>query len=316
MTHRHQHFDHEAGNQRIYWAIAVNVLLTVVQLIGGVLAGSLALMADALHNLSDASSLVIALVARRIAIRPVDDQQTFGYRRAEVVAALINLTVLLVIGGYLVLQGVMRLLDPQPVTGWLVVLVASVALVVDVITVFLTHPMADQSLNMRAVLLHNLADALTSLGVIIAGVLIMLFDFHLADVLVTFLVAGFVLYHAGHDIRRVIAILMNATPPHLDINEVRVEVEKLAGVDSLHHIHLWSLDESEHSFDAHVVVIAGLSSPVDLQPVRLAIKRCLAEEFGIHHSTLEFEFLGSGSGPGSAGFESESSGCAGGQREH
>lgn len=310
MAHSHSPIDHLQGNQRLIWAVVVNLLLTVAQLIGGVLAGSLALMADALHNLSDASSLVVALVARRIAVKPADDQQTFGYRRAEVVAALINLTVLLVIGAYLVLQGVLRLLDPQVVTGWLVVLVATVALVVDVITVLLTRPMAENNLNMRAALLHNLADALTSVGVIIAGLLIMWFDFHLADVLVTFLVAGFVLYHAGHDIRRVIAILMNGSPSHLDVKQVSAVVENLAGVDSLHHVHLWSLDEWDYSFDAHVVVAAEL--PTDLEPVRLAIKQRLAEEFGIHHSTLEFEFLNLDS----AGIKAEVSGCTGGQHQH
>lgn len=310
MPHSHSPIDHLQGNQRLIWAIAVNLLLTVAQLIGGLLAGSLALMADALHNLSDASSLVVALVARRIAVKPADDQQTFGYRRAEVVAALINLTVLLVIGAYLVLQGVLRLLDPQIVTGWIVVLVASVALAVDVITVLLTRPMAENNLNMRAALLHNLADALTSVGVIIAGVLIILFDFHLADVLVTFLVAGFVLYHAGHDLRRVIAILMNGSPSHLDVKQVSAVVENLAGVDSLHHVHLWSLDEWDHSFDAHVVVAAEL--PTDLEPVRLAIKQRLAEDFGIHHSTLEFEFLDLDS----AGIKAEIPGCAGGQHQH
>ncbi len=252
------------------------------------LAGSLALIADALHNLSDATALIIALVARRIAFGPADSRQTFGYRRAEVVAALINLTVLAVIAVYLLMQGVIRLFDPQPVIGWLVVVVASVALVVDLITVLLTRTMAKTSVNMRAAMLHNLTDAMTSLGVIVAGGLIVAFDFYLADVIVTFLVAGCVLYHVGHELRGVIGILMNGAPAHLDLEEIRAKLNGLAGVDSVHHLHLWSLDEQSCSFDAHVLLAGSITE--QLQLTRVAIKASLAERFGIRHSTLEFEF--------------------------
>jgi cobalt-zinc-cadmium efflux system protein len=294
MNHPHSHFqshvDRQQGTRRLSWAIGANLLLTAAQLIGGAVAGSLALMADALHNLSDATALIIALVARRIAGRPADSQLTFGYQRAEVVAALVNLTVLLMIAVYLVLQGVIRLFDPQPVVGWLVVVVASVALVVDLGTVLLTHRMSKTSVNIRAAMLHNLADAMTSVGVIVAGLLMMKFDVYLVDVLVTFLVAGYVLYHVSHDLQRVIGILMNSVPSHLDLEEVTRVLSRLNGVDSLHHQHLWSIDERNYSFDAHVRLVAGSSD--QMQRVRLAIKECLDEQFGICHSTLEFERKG------------------------
>ena len=162
MSGRHSH-DHNlgpGGDRRLGLAIAVNLLLTVAQVAGGLVAGSLALIADALHNLSDAAALVLALVARRIAVRPADTDLTFGYRRAEVVGALINLTVLVLIGVYLIVQAGVRLLNPEPVTGWLVVTVAGVALVVDLITAMLTWSMARHSMNIRAAFIHNLADAL------------------------------------------------------------------------------------------------------------------------------------------------------------
>ncbi|HAC33982.1 MAG TPA: cation transporter [Gammaproteobacteria bacterium] len=292
MSHGHHH-DFHAGERRLTLAVAVNLLLTVTQVVGGLFAGSLALIADALHNLSDATALIIALVARRIAGRPADDQLTFGYRRAEVVAALINLTVLLVIAVYLVTQGVIRLFDPQPVTGSVVIIVATIALLVDLATVALTWSMSKSSVNIRAAMLHNFADALTSLGVIFAGLAIVWFDFHLADVLVTFLVAGYVFHHVFQDLRRVIGILMNSVPPHLQLDAISEKLTSLEGIASLHHQHLWSLDEHRASFDAHVVMSAGDLSqlPVEkLERVRLAIKNCLAGEFDIHHSTLEFEF--------------------------
>src|SRR5690606_16215794 len=143
----------------------VNVFLSVAQIAGGVVAGSLALIADAIHNLSDAASLVLAYVARRVARRPSNAEMTFGYVRAEVIAALINYTTLIVISLYLIYEGVWRLFDPQGVEGWIVVAGAAIALLVDVWTAWITYRMSGESANMRAAFLHNLADALGSVGV-------------------------------------------------------------------------------------------------------------------------------------------------------
>jgi len=183
------------GIRRLVWAILVNVLLTVVQIIGGVISGSLALIADALHNFSDAASLVIALVARQWAAKPADALWTFGYRRAELMGAMINLTTLILIGIYLLFEAILRFIQPEPITGWVVVVIAGIALAVDVITTVLTYSLARNSLNMRAVFLHNMADALSSVAVIIAGALILLYQWYFVDALCTFLIAGYVLYH-------------------------------------------------------------------------------------------------------------------------
>ena len=167
--HHHYHIDPDAGDTRLVWAVAVNVGLTVAQVIGGILSGSLALIADALHNFSDAISLIIAVLARRIARRPADAGMSFGYGRAEIVAALVNYTTLTVLALYLIYEGIMRALNPQPIDGWLVVWIAVAALVVDLATAALTLAMSRRSMNIRAAFLHNLADALGSVAVIVAG---------------------------------------------------------------------------------------------------------------------------------------------------
>ncbi len=195
--HHHHHVDPDAGDTRVGMAVGVNLLLTVAQFIGGLLSGSLALIADAIHNLSDALSLVIAFAARKIARRPADDTMTFGYGRAEVVAALVNLTTLVVIGLLLVYEGLMRLVDPPEVEGWIVVILAGIALAVDLATVLLTVRMAKTSMNIRAAFLHNLADALGSVAVIVAGTLILLFDWRLVDPIVTLGISVYILWHAG-----------------------------------------------------------------------------------------------------------------------
>jgi len=183
------------SEQRLIWALLVNVILTFVQIAGGVISGSLALIADALHNFSDAVSLLIALIARKWAEKPADENRTFGYKRAELIGAMINLTTLILIGFYLLFEAVLRSFEPEPIAGWIVVIIASVALVVDVITAALTYVLAKDSLNIRAAFLHNIADALSSVAVIIAGTLIILYEWYIVDTISTFLIAGYVLYY-------------------------------------------------------------------------------------------------------------------------
>ncbi|RAN38180.1 hypothetical protein HY26_18250 [Hyphomonas sp. GM-8P] len=176
MPHDHDHLDPESGDRRVGIAIWANGILTVAQVAGGIFAGSLALIADALHNFSDMASLIIAFGARKIARRPADARMTFGYGRIEIVAALINYTTLIVIGLYLIYEGGMRMIDPPEVKGWWVVWLGGIALVVDTATALLTWSMQKGSVNIRALFIHNLSDALASVAVIVGGVLILLYD--------------------------------------------------------------------------------------------------------------------------------------------
>lgn len=280
----------EVGDRRLLLAVFVNLLLTVVQIAGGVLAGSLALVADAVHNLSDALSLLIALVARRIARWPAHDGMTFGYARAELVAALVNLTTLLAIGLYLVFEAVVRLFAPEPVDGWLVVWIATIALLVDVATALLTHRMARTSVNVRAAFLHNVADALGSVAVIVAGAAVLLRDWTIVDPLVTLLIAGYILLHAGRDIVPVVRMLMGGTPDGVDLAAIEADMLSIPEVRGVHHLHVWSLAEHELSLEAHVVIPAV--DPARMEAIKAAIKRLLRERWRIAHTTLEMEFEG------------------------
>lgn len=281
----HHHVDPQAGDHRVAAAVAVNLGLTVAQFVGGLLSGSLALIADAVHNLSDALSLVIAFAARRIARRPADDTMTFGYGRAEVVAALVNLTTLIVIGLMLVYEGVQRLFDPVPVAGWIVVILAGVALVVDLVTVLLTVRMARSSMNIRAAFLHNLADAMGSVAVIFAGTLILLYDWRLMDPIVTLGISAYILWHAGSELPPVIRLLMLGAPSKPDTEEVRAALARVAGVEAVHHVHLWEIDERRRSVEAHLVV----ADPAEGPAICHAARETLQETFGIAHATLEVE---------------------------
>ena len=273
----------------MWLAVFVNIVLTLAQIVGGIIAGSLALIADALHNFSDAGSLLLALLARRIARRSADEVMTFGYGRAEVIAALINFTTLIVIGIYLIYEAVARAIDPQPIAGWIVVVVATVALVIDLVTAWLTYALSKGSMNIRAAFVHNISDALASIGVIIAGTLVILFGWRLADPIVTLLIAGYVLYHGVSEIGSAIRILMSGAPAGMNINEVDRALQGVDGVLSVHHVHLWAIDEHRRSLEAHVVT--DMTSPVDAEILKVTLKKLVRQRFDITHTTLELEYL-------------------------
>ena len=284
------HHHHTPESDRgLLGAVFINILLTLAQVVGGVISGSLSLIADALHNLSDATSLGIALFARAISRKPADKTKGFGYQRAEVIAALINLTLLITVSLYLVYEAVWRILEPQVVTGLIIVMVAGVAFVVDMVTALITFRMSKNSLNMKAAFLHNLADALTSIGVIIAGALILLYQWYWVDTLLTFLIAGFVLWQGIIMLPKTIHLLMEGTPENLSSDEIKASLEEAKDVEDVHHIHVWNLDEHRIALEAHVVVATNELQEVEI--IKRKLKEILKERFQITHSTLEFEYF-------------------------
>jgi len=254
------------GVQRLILALFVNLVLTVVQVIGGIISGSIALVADALHNFSDAVALLIALIARKWAEKPADENRTFGYKRAELIGAMINLTTLILIGVYLLFEAIMRVFEPEPITGWIVVIIACVALVVDVITAVLTY----------------------SVAFIIAGTLIIFYEWYIVDTICTFLIAGYVLFHGYIEIKSVIRILMQSVPADIDINEVIKKIEEIENIMEVHHLHVWELNEHDRSLEAHVVITE--SGYQDAEIIKGQIKDVLNRSFHISHSTIEFEY--------------------------
>ncbi|MFD2740835.1 cation diffusion facilitator family transporter [Sulfitobacter aestuarii] len=281
--HHHHHVDPESGDLKVALAVAINLALTLAQIIGGIVAGSLSLIADALHNLSDAIALIIAFAARKIARRPADTRMTFGYGRIEAVAALINYTTLIVIGLYLVYEAIWRFFEPSPVTGWIIVVVAGIALLIDLATAALTYSMSKSSVNIRAAFLHNLADALGSVAVIVAGSLVIWFGWHWVDPAATLLIAGYILWQSALEMPVVVRILMLGSPPEIDAEAVIATMLEVEGVGSVHHVHLWMMGEHENALNAHLVLESQASGSAG------AVKKRLARQYHLHHSTLEIE---------------------------
>ncbi len=287
MGNDHHHHIHpsELNERRLWWAVSANIFLMLAQVIGGLISNSLSLIADALHNFSNATSLLIALVAIRIARKPPDQLKTFGYKRAETIAALINLTTLIIIGLYLCYEAIIRFIAPVEIEGWTVMIVAGIALIVDTFTALLTYNQSKHSMNIKAAFLHNVSDALASIGVIIAGTLILLYGWIWTDAVMTLLISGYVLWQGFNEIPKVIHLLMEGTPKHIDIDEVIDAMEVQDGVINVHHVHIWQLDERRNALEAHVVLDNG----VNMDSLKSSLKQMLHDKFEIEHSTIEFE---------------------------
>ena len=278
----------EAGTGRLIVGILLNLAITGAEAVAGVLSGSLALLADAAHNLNDTASLGITLYARRVAGRDATQSRTFGNRRAEVIGAFVNLVTLVLIAGYLLVEAVERALNPRPIDGYMVMMVAGVALVGNVATAGLLHRPAQDSLNVEAAYVHIVADALASVAVLAAGGLVLAFGWTWIDPVMTAVISGYILWQSAQLLRQTIDILMMTAPDGLDV-EVMVEaMEGVDGVADVHHVHVWRLDEHRTALEAHVAVE---ERNVDAaERIKRVMKDRLASEFHIGHATLEVEY--------------------------
>ena len=283
-NHGHHHHHHLSADNKLSWAAVINIVLTVAQIIAGILSGSLALVADALHNLSDAAAMVLALVARKIARRHADDKRTYGYKKVETLAAFANILTLLVIGVWLAYEAVIRFFVPQEVAGVTVIVVAGLAIIINGATAWLTFHESQNSQNIRAAFLHNLTDMFSSVGVVIGGILILMFKWAWIDPLITLIISAYVLWYAAKDLPKICNILIDGAPDTINLPYVIDEMRLVDGVADVHHVHIRYLNEHDYALEAHIVPQDGSDSDV----IKTAIKARLAS-LRIAHSTLEFE---------------------------
>ena len=286
--HHHHHVEVRGSERRLAISIVLNLVITVAEVVGGLLSGSLALLSDALHNFSDTASLCISLIARRIGRREATSVKTFGYKRAEIIGAFVNLVTLVLIALYLIKEAVERFFNPQPIDGTIMLVVAVIGLAANVATAVLLFRDARESLNIRSAFLHIITDAVSSVGVILGGVLILYYDVYLVDPILTLLISLYILYHSYEMLRETVDILMEGVPKNIDLDQLVAEVEALDRVRGMHHLHVWQFDEHTVALEAHINIEE--TDLEHMETVKRAIKHTLGEVFHIHHTTLEFEF--------------------------
>lgn len=289
-SHQHSHGTEDVSDAVLLWTVVINLGLSVFEFIAGAFSGSVALMADALHNTNDAAALLVAYIARKIARKAADHKFTFGYRRAELIGAMIQLTALILVGLYLVVEGLSRFFNPEPLLGLWIMAASLIALVVDLATAWLLWSMSKGSLNVKAAFFHNLTDAGASLAVLLGGAAVYWLGWNWVDPLISLAIAGYILWLSSGLLKKTAGILMEGTPSGLSLDQLCESVKAIDGVGGLHHLHVWELDEQHRALEAHIVIEPEVeSSPAARQKLRQRIKDHLAREYQILHSTLELE---------------------------
>jgi cobalt-zinc-cadmium efflux system protein len=286
MAHDHDHsHDHDHNQRRLRLALALTGGYCVVEFVGGLLTHSLALLSDAGHMLSDVSAMGLSLFAAYIATLPVTSQKTFGYYRAEILAAFLNGLALWLVAGIIFREAYYRFFTPPEVHGLGMLLVASVGLGVNLVTVWLLHGSHHTNLNLRGVFLHVLSDTLGSAGAIIAGAVILWTGWYWVDP-VTSVVIGLLILLSSFDlVRESIDILMQATPRHLDLTDIQRTLEGVSGVSRVHDLHVWTLTSGLFTLTAHIVV----NGAQDHHALLDAIEQIIQQRYGIDHTTIQLE---------------------------
>ena len=284
--HAHHGHGHLAGNRRrLALTLGLAAVYMLAEAVGGWLTGSLALLADAGHMLSDAAALGLSLFAIWIAQRPPTPRRTWGYHRTEILAALANGATLVAISVWVVVEAVERFRNPPEVDAPVMMAIAVGGLVVNLIGLAILSGGRNESLNVRGAWLHVLTDALGSVQAIAAGVLIWAYGWNWADPVASVLISLLVVYSAWHLLKETVGVLMEGTPAHIDLDEVRNALAGLPGVCGVHDLHVWTITSGMEALSAHLVVVEEASTSLLLQQVQSS----LHDRFGIHHTTVQLE---------------------------
>ena len=271
---------------RFLEATVLNLVITAVEFGGGLLSGSLALLSDAIHNLGDSASIVMAYVASRISQRNSNQSKTYGYRRAEILSSYFNAIFLLVMSALLIWEAIRRFAHPHPVNGGLMLVVAVVGLLANGFSAWLLHSGSHDNLNLKATYLHILSDAFASGGVILGALIIKIFHVVWADPLMTIVVSVYIAYKTIPIIIEATNILMEAGP-RLDYRAVKATVLSVPGVVNIHHVHTWMIDEHRIMLTAHIALEDQELSEVE--PIYQKIRKLLKDKYNIEHATLQAE---------------------------
>lgn len=283
--HIHHHHHHNEVTQKsvklLILSFVINMLLSVAEIIGGIISGSVSLIGDALHNTSDAFSILIAVIAFKIGNKKASAKYTYGFKRAEIIGGFVNLILLFISGCYLLVEGIERLINPQQIDGLLIIWISVLALIIDALTAKISHHDAHHNSNMKMVFIHNLADAFGSIGVIISGLCIMWFDLYRVDGIVALLIAFYMIFQSVVSFPQIVNILMNAAPDNIDIEQVKNSLLAIKNIKNVHHLHLWCISEHNVAIECHI--------ESDNNDIIVEATQLLKDKFGITHCNFQVE---------------------------
>lgn len=288
-THNHTHAHTDLKSRNLLISIFLNILITAVQVVGGLISGSLALLSDALHNFSDVISLIVSYVANKLTKKQASLHRTFGYKRAEILAAFVNASTLIIVAVILVKEAIERFQNPQSIESNLVIFLALFAILGNGYSVLLLKKDSINNINIKSAYIHLLTDMLASIAVLIGGLLMKYYQVFWVDSLLTFLIALYLIY-MGYDLLKTSTkMLMLFTPSHINIADVVKKINKLPKVKLLHHVHIWNLSDNELHLEAHLDLNEDVSI-TEFDVILQNIEKVLNEQYHINHVTIQPEF--------------------------
>ncbi len=288
-SHGHGHSHGELTGNRLLLTIFLNLIITVSQVIGGLVSGSLALLSDAVHNFSDVVALVVAYVANRLAQKKATSARTFGYKRAENLAALFNSAVLMGIGIMLIFEAIDRFLHPSPVEGYWVIGLAILSVILNWVSIMLIAKDAEHNTNIKAAYLHLMTDVMTSVGVLVSGVMVVWFGFIWMDALMTIIIAFYLIYASWSLLKSTTGVMMLFTPQHIDMDALAKDIAQFEKVKNVHHLHVWQLNDYEVHLEAHLDFSEDCLLSEATQRV-IDIEMSLEKSWGINHFNFQTEY--------------------------
>lgn len=288
-AHNHHHSHKNTKDRNLFISILLNILITTAQIIGGVISGSLALLSDALHNFSDVLSLVVSYVASKLAKKEASPDKTFGYKRAEILAAFVNAATLVIVAVLLIIEAIKRFKNPQEIESGLVIWLSLIAIIANGASVLLLKKDSENNINVKSAYLHMLTDMLASVAVLIGGLLIKFYQIYWIDSVLTLLIALYLIWVGFDLLKTSTRVLMLFTPRHINIEKVVETVNKLPKVNNLHHVHIWGLNDDEFHLEAHLDFSEDITIS-EFDVILDTIETILRDNFNINHVTIQPEF--------------------------
>ncbi len=285
----HEHHHHEVTGKNLFWTILLNAGISLAELIGGIIAGSMALISDAIHNFSDVISLIVSYIANRLSKKAANEKQTFGYKRSEIIAAFLNSTTLIILAIFILYEAVQRILHPHPIKSDLVIWLALGSIAVNGLSVLFIKEDAKDNINMKSAYLHLFGDMMTSIAVLIGGIVMKYYHIYWIDPLFSILIAIYLIYMSWDIFKTSLKIMMQFTPENLDLNQIAKDIGHIEGVRNIHHIHTWQINEHDVMFEAHLDVDKDCKI-TDFEDIMKKVNAYLKEQYGIEHTTLQPEF--------------------------
>ena len=287
-NHIHSHSHAKISGNKLLITIILNVAITIAQIIGGIISGSMALLSDASHNFSDVLSLIISYVATKLSSKENSLNQTFGYKRAEIFAAFINAFTLVVIAIFILSQAIFHLFKPETITATIVIYLAALSILLNGASVLLIKKDAEDSINIKSAYLHLFTDMLTSIAVLVSGFVVKYYQLYWFDSVISILIAIYLIYHSWDIISTSLKIMMQFTPSNIDVNEIAKQINNIDEIKNIHHIHIWQLDENEIILDAHIDTQEDIHI-TEFEKLYSKIGGIL-QTFDIKHFTIQPEF--------------------------